>query len=55
MFELDKGCRDELNILSDRKSDQFKDLEKKVKENIGYINNYLEKKIPDRRQILEEF
>ena len=43
-----KGLQDELNIaISDRKSDQFKDLEKKVKENIGYINNYLEKKIPD--------
>ena len=43
-----KGLQDEISIaINDRKSDDFKKLEKKVRENIQYINNYLEKKIPE--------
>ena len=43
-----KGLQDEISIaINDRNSDEFKELEKSVKQNIQYINKHSDKKIPE--------
>ncbi len=43
-----KGLQDEISIaINDINSDEFKELEKSVKQNIQYINKHSDKKIPE--------